>query len=512
MRRNKTWLVCGLAAAAVWGAPSLARACGGCFHAPPDPVTVEGGTESTVVTGHRMVMSITPERTVLWDQIEYAGDPEEFSWVLPVKAGAYIEVGDDAWIDVLDAATATTVGVETLECMATQQSGGGFSGGGDSGFGCGCGSDDASGGGDEYYGGGGPGTEQQPPDPVTVVSQATVGPYETVTLSTDQPGALNDWLESHGYVVPEAVQPKVDEYVAEGFDFIALRLVPGTGVQRMAPVRVVMPGAGMTLPLRLVAAGTGANTALTLFVISEGRYEVDNFDNVLVPQGSINWDYAAQGSNYATRRAATLAQNDGQSWLTSYARRGTLLSPVIDGAADGTPQLSYGNATTIAGQLFAELGAAASMCTQPYSQAAGTNAKVVDNCDDMGNCAAIEDNEISASELGCQTGAGDLLAATIGMHLGDVWLTRLEANLPQEAFDRDLVLRAAPQDAVYNRFLAASYSNPPCEPADVTPAALWSSGKTAKRRQLPGGLVGLTLLGLGATLAARRRRRFVGMG
>lgn len=53
-----------------------AAACGGCF-APP--------AETTQVTGHRMVVSLSTHRTNLWDQIEYVGDPESFAWVLPIR-------------------------------------------------------------------------------------------------------------------------------------------------------------------------------------------------------------------------------------------------------------------------------------------------------------------------------------------------------------------------------------------------------------------------------------------
>ncbi|HZO15089.1 MAG TPA: hypothetical protein VFB62_17560, partial [Polyangiaceae bacterium] len=63
----------------------VAHACGGCFVA-------GGGTRNTLVTGHRMALSVSLEQTVLWDQIEYSGDPTEFSWVLPIKPGARLEL------------------------------------------------------------------------------------------------------------------------------------------------------------------------------------------------------------------------------------------------------------------------------------------------------------------------------------------------------------------------------------------------------------------------------------
>src|SRR4051812_24464958 len=86
-----------------------ADACGGCFH----PEIDVGGS---VVTDHRMVFEITAQETILWDQVRYAGDPKEFAWVLPVRAGARIELSRGEWIAALDAATRTTVKGPTVMC------------------------------------------------------------------------------------------------------------------------------------------------------------------------------------------------------------------------------------------------------------------------------------------------------------------------------------------------------------------------------------------------------------
>src|SRR5262245_18688217 len=63
-----------------------AQACGGCF------VPQE---EATQVTGHRMVLSVSPTETTLWDQIEYSGNPTEFAWVLPTKGLVDIGLSSD---------------------------------------------------------------------------------------------------------------------------------------------------------------------------------------------------------------------------------------------------------------------------------------------------------------------------------------------------------------------------------------------------------------------------------
>src|SRR5688500_6161058 len=100
MTSTRYVLLAGWALAATLVTPNDARACGGCFMPP---------AESTVVTGHRMAMAVSNTQTVLWDQIQYSGDPEDFSWVLPVKKGAYLEVAANAWFEVLETGSRVTV-------------------------------------------------------------------------------------------------------------------------------------------------------------------------------------------------------------------------------------------------------------------------------------------------------------------------------------------------------------------------------------------------------------------
>lgn len=479
--------------------PRAAEACGGCF---TQTQTAGGETDGTLVTGHRMVMSISQTQSVLWDQFEYSGDPEEFSWVLPVKPGTVIELASDAWLDVLDGATQPTVGSKTVQCSV---GGGGNMGGGSSGFGCGS-SDDAG-----AYGG--PGYDEGQPgeaDPVTIVSQETVGPYETVTLSTEQPGVLQDWLVSHGYAIPDDVAPIIDQYVSEGFDFVALRLIPGVGVSQMSPVRVVMPGAVLTLPLRLVAAGTGAKTALSLFVIAEGIYQAQNFDNAVVDPSAIIWDYATASSNYSLLRQQALAGAGGETWLRTYSLPNTLFEPIRDEATEQPgDDVDYGSGSTtiataflaraLSGQPTSAIGA----CREALTEAAAYGLTVVEPCDEEGNCRALEPHEVAVGELPCDPAADDLLTALTGMNLGDVWITRLDAELPRSGLDRDLVLQARSADEVNSRMLAAQSLNSPCgDTAGPTPAVLGGP-----LRRIPGGLPTIGVAALGLFFALRRRRR-----
>ena len=112
--------------------------------------------------------------------------------------------------------------------------------------------------------------------------------------------ALDTWLQANGYTIPAAVQPIVAQYVSEGFDFLALRLAPGQGVQAMRPVSVTSTGAGLSLPLRMVAAGTGATVGITLWVVATGGYEPQNFQTFTISAASLVWDWSQGISNYST--------------------------------------------------------------------------------------------------------------------------------------------------------------------------------------------------------------------
>jgi hypothetical protein len=298
-----------LAASAGWSRP--ASACGGCFS-----VTVS--SRPTVVDAHRMAFAISPQQTVLWDQIRYSGDPAEFAWVLPVRSGARVELSRDEFFAALDASTQPvinyTVAGGNPGCMLA-----------------GCGSSNSA-------AGGGGGTSVQ------VLSQQVVGPYETVTLRSTDPNALANWLAAHQFDLPAAVQPVLDQYVSEGFDFIALRLRPQCGEQSMQPVRVVTPGADPTLPLRMVAAGVGPQVGITLFVLGQGRWRPQNFAEALFDDSQLTWDFATSSSNYETLAETLMAGNGGRTFLTEAAMQPDLYSwvPSHPEQSGGTPYGYYG--------------------------------------------------------------------------------------------------------------------------------------------------------------------------
>jgi hypothetical protein len=373
---------------------SDASACGGCL-APP----VVQQTEATIVTGHKMVLAISQAQTTLWDQITYSGQPESFAWVLPIHGKVNVGLSSDLMFENLNQRTQVTVSSPIIQCDPPPSCGGSpnFAAGVD---------DSGSG-----TGGGEP--------PVTVIAEEVVGPYETVQLKSTDPGALENWLVSHGYAIPADVVPVINAYVAEGFDFLALKLVPGQGVQAMKPVRITTPGATPVLPLRMVAAGTGAITPITLWVAGEGRYETSNMPTFTIEADQILWNWTSSSSNYAGLKQAEFANSGGKAWLVE--------------AAEPVPFYDLQDPITYASQY------------DPTHSGYG---------DPVTGEGAVDE-------------ANADLAALLGGSQGSVWITRLHGELSRAALGADLELQASANQNQINRYLQTTLSvgTPPACPS-----------------------------------------------
>ena len=337
-----------------------------------------------------------------------------------------------------------------------------------------------------------------------------------MTLRASDPKALETWLSAHGFVVPTSVQPAVDKYTSEGFDFIALRLQPGQGVRAMAPVRIVTPGADASLPLRMIAAGIGANVGLTLYVIGEGRYHPQNFPDVTVDDKHLVWDYGQNRSNYQELSLAAMAAPAGRGWLTEYAKQSQLGGDTRSYVNQGRLSDAYYSTCAFGAQpvygrdLDASLGgdgsASDGAASDGSADAATDAATGSDAAADGSDAADAGVHPVNDAGTGtCQGGSSccaydDLKVATRGLHRGDVWITRLRANLPANALSAgDLRLAPTPfQTEVDNNHYAGTAGSAP----RTTGAGLGGRTSSAVGSYVTIGLAALALSGM-----LRRRRQ-----
>jgi MYXO-CTERM domain-containing protein len=441
--------------------PADASACGGCFHEMQD-------MESTQVSGHRMIFSISPTKTTLWDQISYVGNPASFAWVLPVKGTIELGLSSDALFANIELLTQVTVSSPPYTCPPPPFCGdsSSFSASGAGGFNGG--------------GGGDPGT-------VTVVGQKVVGPYDTVQLSSQDPAALKNWLLDHGYAIPADIAPVIDAYVAEGFDFLALKLVPGKDVKSMRPVRVSTMGAGASLPLRMVAVGAGAKVPITLWVFGEGRYQPANFPWFYAQESQIVWNWDTSSSNYSALVQAGFASTMNHGWL-------------IEG-----------------GEPFSQFSISDGLTSLAVTDPAGSG-----YADEQG-MGAVE---------AC---AADLDTLFAGIDVNSLWVSRLHGELSREALATDLLVNASSDQSQVKRSFTAPTAvgkgppcpeYPPCPDTSSSSSGSNGAGGFATTSGSGGGssasgggcsiggerdpgaatFAGLSLAALGLSLARRRKR------
>lgn len=490
--RNKLILVAVAAAAALTSTYAVERdalACGGCFHPPPSP------TESpTIVTDHRMILTIAKDQSTLYDQIKYQGNPSSFAWVLPISGTVTVGLSADIVFQTLDGLTRTSIVAPPMNCPARPQCNNR-----NSGFGA---ASDSSGAADAGASPGG----------VLVTKQEVVGPYETVQLKATDANALQQWLATNGFSVPADIQPVVDKYVTEKFDFLALKLIPGKSVQDMRPVRVTTTGASAVLPLRMIAAGTGATVGVSLWVLGEGRYEPQNFPSFFIPTTDIAWDWTASKSNYAELRAAKTTASNGRGWETESSTivspqqvQSTVTNSGFGGGFRPGPPVPTDGGTTDGGTTLDPAEQAAQLYYDPVKDAQGTVVKTA-----------------------VQVRTEDMTALFYGIPSASSRVTRMRADLAHAALDADLVMTASADQSVLsnvrqltkelNEPLCAVYSSDGCSQIGTAPrsdAAARTNGETSESfsctTAASGGSSPLWLgAGLGylalAVVRARRRR------
>jgi MYXO-CTERM domain-containing protein len=352
----------------------------------------------TDITDERMLLAVSTTQTTLYDQIRYSGTPSSFAWVLPIHGTVTVGLSADVLFDSIDVLTETTIIPPEPNCPGPTNCVAPLN---NAGFG----SASSSAGGASA---------------VTVLKQQNVGPYATVQLQSTDASALNNWLAQNGFVIPADVTPVIDEYVAEGFNFLAMKLLPNQGVQSMRPVRVTSPGASLSLPLRMAAIGTGASVGITIWVVADGRYEPQNFPWFRIDDSQLVWDFAQNISNYTTLRVQNEANMGNKAWEieSSIALNEQLITNVIDSGGQ-----YYGN-----GGFGGGVGPTyVSDPSQDYLPVGDPDAGA----------------DAGPSETAEQVRADDVAALFAGMAGPTVRVTRIRSDIIHAAMTADLVLQAA---------------------------------------------------------------------
>lgn len=274
---------------AIMFATSEANACGGffCQQVPIDQA------------GEQIIFRKDGDLVTAMVLIQYTGDAEEFSWVVPVSGIPELSVGSDAVFASLETATRPQFVLETNGQR--------------------CPSDD----GDFFFGGGAPTADSagESDDGVDVVQRLAVGPFDVEVISSDDAEALSTWLNSNGYDLTDRGEELIGPYVEDGMNFVALKLQQNQGVGDIEPLIMRCQTGNATIPIRLTAVAAQENMGVLVWLLGEARAVPLNYLHVTPNYTRLNW-YSGTFNAYVSYQGLITAAMDeagGQGFATDYA-------------------------------------------------------------------------------------------------------------------------------------------------------------------------------------------------
>ena len=276
-----------------------AVACGGLFCNTIAPIL-----EPVEQNAERILFEVGEDQITTIVEIGYTGEPDEFSWVVPVPEVPTLDVVPPSTLLLLDDGTAPTLNQQPTSCR-------------DRGFGCnasganpaallsGCAASEM--GWADYDGG------------VEVVELPQTGPYDSEAISSDDPAALIDWLNTNGYLITEEMEPAIAGYVAQGMWFLCMKLAQGAQVADIAPISMTWSGTEPSIPLVLTSVSAEPEMGILVFIAGDQRYQSTGWANVLVDPQDIRADPNTQTTNYYPLVSYLVDQLGGKAFVTQYA-------------------------------------------------------------------------------------------------------------------------------------------------------------------------------------------------
>ncbi len=273
------------AAAATLATPTTATACGG-FFCNQQPIDQAGEQIVFTVAGDQIQATI---------QISYSGEAKDFAWVIPVASKPTLSVGSQALFTRLDQFTRPQFYLQWDN--SDGQCGGWWMWEADA------------------AAGGPPAPSND--DGVQVVAQEEVGPYQTVTLDSDDADALVKWLNDNDFDQPAESLPLIEHYVAQDMLFVALKLKQDAGVGDIQPIVLEFQEQSPCVPLVLTQIAALPDMPVRLWIFGESRAVPSNWFHVVINHKKIDW--LNGGANYSDLVTQAVDEAAGHGFVTEYA-------------------------------------------------------------------------------------------------------------------------------------------------------------------------------------------------
>jgi hypothetical protein len=300
--------------------PASALACGGFFCNGVVPIQQDA---------ERILFEVDPGGTITATvEVQYSGQPNDFSWIVPVPRGfeaQQVGIGDPALFDALEQATAPTFFVPGIKESWTVTDGGVATEveTWDSVGGFGCSPSTRVRSVEIVYEPGEERTEthQNPDEEIveaTSVSTTNVGPYEATVIAARTGQDLLDWLEGAGYAITDDAAARAEPYVAAGMDFLALRLQPTAPAGALDPIVFKYEGEVPMIPLVLTGVAASDDTEIVVYIAGEEDWRPANFSQI----NAFDYDEVQVtgwgGTDYGVRLRDRIEDAGGQAFIPEF--------------------------------------------------------------------------------------------------------------------------------------------------------------------------------------------------
>jgi hypothetical protein len=295
--------------------PGEAEACGGTFCDVGPTVMPVDQTGETIAFW--IDHSGAEPHTEAHIQIQYEGDAERFAWIIPVSEVPEVLVGSQALFDNMLAATVPTF---TINTRSIGDCGGGV--------GFGCAKEDFAGGvlnAASTFADDGGEAEAGDTDGPEILDRGFAGAFEYVTLTGDNIQEVIDWLEQNNYAQDDDAPPILDEYLQEGFVFVAIKLQSGAGVDEIHPLAIRYPGVEPCIPIRLTRIAAVDDMAIRAFFLGDERVAPQNWPHVEINHSRYDW-VNGPSVNYNEVVGLAIDEAGGRAFVTEYAGTDAVIS------------------------------------------------------------------------------------------------------------------------------------------------------------------------------------------
>ena len=252
----------------------------------------------------RILFVVSDDGTLTLDmEISYSGNPEDFAWVVPVPATPELAVVPPSTLRLLDAATSPRIVPPTLTGWEQD--------------------DDDDDDDDDAM-------DDDDSAPVGAEVLEQVGPYEVTLLTSDDPDELVGWLNDHGYLVTQEMQPYVGAYVDAGMKFLALKLAPEAGLVDIQPISMSWPGSEPFIPLVIAGVAAEPEMGIAVFLAGATTWGPTNYSSLVVDTDLLQADPRTGASNYHPLLSWLADQEGGAAFFTEFSDAGQELGARLD--------------------------------------------------------------------------------------------------------------------------------------------------------------------------------------